>query len=74
MDNIVYRKEKMGSYADMRDAFFEELYHVAEKDPNVIVLMADQDARTRAQAELIHGQMTEHSAALYEILNILYAH
>lgn len=31
---------------DMRDAFFEELYLIAKKDPNVIVLMADQDART----------------------------
>jgi transketolase len=43
---ITYRKEPVGSYSDMRDAFFEELYRVAKKDPDVVVLMADQDART----------------------------
>ncbi len=43
---ISYHKEAVGSYSDMRDAFFEELYRVAKTDPDVVVLMADQDART----------------------------
>lgn len=43
---ITYHKETVGSYSDMRDAFFEELYQVAKKDSDVVVLMADQDART----------------------------
>lgn len=43
---IGYHKETVGSYADMRDAFFEELYRVAKKDSDVVVLTADQDAQT----------------------------
>lgn len=33
-------------YQDMRDAFFEELFRIATKDGNVILLMADQGAHT----------------------------
>ena len=33
-------------YTDFRDAFFEELFRIAKKDPDVILLMADQGALT----------------------------
>lgn len=33
-------------YEDMRDAFFEELFHIAKADKNVILLHADQGAMT----------------------------
>lgn len=33
-------------YQDMRDAFFEELFKIALKDKDVILLMADQGAKT----------------------------
>src|SRR5690348_8429588 len=33
-------------YQDTRDAFFEELFQIAFKDPNVILLVADQGAAT----------------------------
>src|SRR5687767_11856912 len=33
-------------YTDMRDAFFEELFQIALKDRDVVVLMADQGAMT----------------------------
>jgi len=32
------------AYTDFRDAFFEELFRIAKKDPDVILLMADQEA------------------------------
>ena len=32
------------AYTDFRDAFFEELFRIAKKDPDVILLMADQGA------------------------------
>lgn len=34
------------NYQDMRDAFFEELFQIASKDCDVILLMADQGALT----------------------------
>lgn len=33
-------------YSDMRDAFFEELYLIAKKDKDVILLIGDQGAKT----------------------------
>lgn len=33
-----------GLYTDLRDAFFEELFQIAKKDKDVILLMADQGA------------------------------
>lgn len=43
MKKIVAPKQR---YEDMRDAFFEELFRIATKDRNVILLMADQGAHT----------------------------
>jgi transketolase len=34
----------MKVYSDMRDAFFEELYSIAEKDKDVMLLVGDQNA------------------------------
>lgn len=38
-------------YEDMRDSFFEELFQIATKDNNVILLMADQGALTMKKFE-----------------------
>lgn len=43
MNKIPAPKQK---YQDMRDAFFEELFQIASKDKDVILLMADQGAMT----------------------------
>lgn len=43
MKKILASKTK---YQDMRDAFFEELFKIASKDKDVILLMADQGAIT----------------------------
>lgn len=48
MNQIFAPKQK---YDDMRDAFFEELFKIAYKDKGVIVLMADQGARTMEKFE-----------------------
>ena len=40
----LFTRKLKSPYADMRDAFFEELYYIAKKDRNVILLMADQGA------------------------------
>jgi len=34
------------TYSDLRDAIFEEIFLIAKKDKDVVVLMADQDAFT----------------------------
>lgn len=38
-------------YQDMRDAFFEELFQIAYRDRNVILLMADQGAQAMKKFE-----------------------
>lgn len=43
MNKILAPKQE---YQDMRDAFFEELFQIATKDKDVILLMADQGAAT----------------------------
>jgi len=43
MNKILAPKQQ---YQDMRDAFFEELFQIALKDTDVILLMADQGAAT----------------------------
>ena len=43
MNKVLVPKQQ---YKDMRDAFFEELFQIALKDKDVILLMADQGAKT----------------------------
>lgn len=43
MNKILAPKQE---YQDMRDAFFEELFQIASKDKDVVLLMADQGAQT----------------------------
>src|SRR3990172_9475774 len=40
------------AYTDFRDAFFEELFRIAKKDPDVILLMADQGALSFEQIKV----------------------
>lgn len=48
MKKIVAPKQR---YQDMRDSFFEELFRVASKDKNVLLLMADQGAHSMKKFE-----------------------
>lgn len=43
MNKILAPKRR---YLDMRDAFFEELFEIASKDKDVLLLMADQGAKS----------------------------
>lgn len=47
--NKIFAPKK--SYQDMRDAFFEELFQIAQSDKDVILLMADQGAQTMKKFE-----------------------
>lgn len=68
MNKILSPKQR---YQDMRDAFFEELFQIASKDKDVILLMADQGALTMKKfQEKIPNQLINVGVAEQNMISV----